>query len=182
MITLVFFLVCVLVALGVGLLAALSDIRGLQIPNIYSAIIAAGFPVCYALMWLFGNTDMFMPLWSHITSALIVLAVSAILFFRGVMGAADSKLASAFSLWLGLSALPVFLFVMSLFGALLGVAALYIKKKKPFKAPAKGSWAEQLQAGKNKVPYGVAIVAGAIYAFYHVGYLQFEELALAFGI
>lgn len=182
MISLILFLVFILSALGIGVLAGYSDLRGLIIPNIYSILIAAGFPLCFALMWLLGDAAVFKPLWSHIASLVVVLIVSAAMFHFKVMGAADSKLASAYALWLGLGGLPVFLFVMSLVGALLGVAALYIRKKKPFKEPAPESWAGQLQAGKNKVPYGIAIVCGAAYAFYTAGYLNFVNLAAVFNI
>lgn len=182
MISLTLFLIFILSALGIGVLAGLSDLRGLIIPNIYSILIAAGFPLCYALMWLFGDVSAFKPLWSHLGALVIVLIISAAMFHFRVMGAADSKLASAYALWLGLGALPVFLFVMSLVGAVLGIAALYIRKKKPFKAPKPESWVGQLQSDKSKVPYGIAIVCGAAYGFYAAGYLDFTNLAAVFNI
>lgn len=182
MIALILFLIFVLFVLGVGVLAGWSDLRGLTIPNLYSVLIFAAFPVCYALMWLGGGVDVFKPLWSHIGAMVVVFGISAAMFYFGIMGAADSKLASAYALWLGFAALPLFLFVMTLAGAFLGVAALYIRKNKPFKAPAAGSWPAQLQDGKNKVPYGIAIVAGAVYGFYVAGYLDFVNLAAVFGL
>jgi Flp pilus assembly protein protease CpaA len=182
MISLILFLVFILSALGIGVLAGLSDLRGLIIPNIYSILIAAAFPLCYALMWLLGDASVFKPLWSHLGALVLVLIVSAAMFHFRVMGAADSKLASAYALWLGLGALPVFLFVMSLVGAVLGVAALYIRKNKPFKEPKPESWVGQLQSGKNKVPYGIAIVCGAVYGFYAAGYLDFTNLAAVFDV
>lgn len=182
MISLTLFLIFILAVLGVGILAGYSDLRGLVIPNIYSILIAAGFPVCFALMWLLGDAAVFKALWSHIGALVVILLVSAAMFHFKVMGAADSKLASAYALWLGLGGLPVFLFVMSLVGAVLGVIALYIRKKKPFKEPAPESWVGQLQAGKSKVPYGIAIVCGAAYGFYTAGYLDFVNLAAVFEI
>ncbi len=181
MISLILFLIFVFAVLGIGVLAGVSDLRGLMIPNLYSALILGAFPLCYVLMWVLG-VDVFKPLWSHMGALVVIFAVSAAMYHFRIMGAADSKLASAYALWLGLGALPLFLFVMTLVGALLGATALYIKKKKPFKAPPEGSWADQLQAGVNKVPYGIAIVAGAFYGFYVSGYLAFGNLAAAFGI
>lgn len=185
MIALIIFLIFVFAVLGIGALGAWSDIKTLTIPNMYSALILSAFPICYGLMLVLGvstTEGVFVPLWSHLSAAAIVLVISAALFFFGVMGAADSKLATAYALWIGLGNLPVFLFMMSLFGAFLGAVALFIKKKKPFKEPVDGSWVAQLQAGGSKVPYGVPIVLGAAFGFYHVGFLNFEALASAFGI
>ena len=183
MISLTLFLIFVFVALGLGVLAGLSDLRGLTIPNLYSGLILGAFPLCYLLMWVFGVQDaIFAPLWSHLGAAGVIFIISAAMFHFNIMGAADSKLASAYALWLGLGALPLYLFIMTLAGALLGVGALYIKKNKPFKSPKEGSWPAQLQAGKSKVPYGIAIVAGAAYGFYVAGYLSLTNLAAAFGI
>ncbi len=182
MISLIFFLIIVLAVLGVGLLAGASDYKGLTIPNAYSFYIAAAFPLCFILMWLLGHGSIFESLWSHIGALVVVFAISAALYHFRFMGAADSKLASAYALWLGLGAVPLFLFVMTLAGALLGVAALFIKKKKPFKSPPEGSWPARLQAGENKVPYGIAIVIGAFYGFYVAGYLDLTQLAIVFDI
>lgn len=182
MIALTIFLVFVLSVLGIGALGAWSDIKSLTIQNIYSVLILAAFPVCYILMWLMGDLDIFAPLWSHVGAFVTVLVISALLFFFNVMGAADSKLASVYALWIGFANLPVFLFIMSLVGAVLGAVALFIKKKKPFKEPKEGSWVAQLQGGGSKVPYGVAIVVGALFGFYHAGYLNLEVLAAAFDI
>lgn len=183
MIVLTLFLIFVFAVLGLGILAGLSDLRGMTIPNLYSGLILGAFPLCYVLMWAFGvQEDIFASLWSHIGAAALIFAISAAMFYFGIMGAADSKLASAYALWLGLAPLPLFLFVMTLVGAVLGVAALYIKKNKPVQSPKEGGWIAQLQAGKNKVPYGIAIVIGAAYGFYVAGYLSFTNLAAAFGI
>lgn len=182
MIALILFLIFILSVLGVGVLAGLSDWRGMTIPNLYSALIAGAFIPAYGLMWVMGKDDIFMSLLSHISALILVLAVSAALFFFRVMGAADSKLASAYALWLGVGATPMFLFVMSIVGAVLGAVALYIGRKKPFKDAPEESWIGQLQAGKNKVPYGIAIVCGAAYGFFHAGYLDLEHLASVFHL
>lgn len=181
MIALILFFIFVFSVLGVGVLAGLSDFRGLVIPNSYSVAIAALFPVCYVLMWVMG-VDIFGSLWSHIGALVVIFIVSAAMFHFGIMGAADSKLASAYALWLGFGALPLFLFVMTLVGAILGVFALFVKKNKPFKAPQEGGWIARLQAGENKVPYGIAIVFGALYGFYVAGYLDFENLVSVFSL
>jgi Flp pilus assembly protein protease CpaA len=68
--------------------------------------------------------------------------------------------------------LVVFLFYMALMGGLLGIAALVMKKKQPFKNPPEGSWAQKAQSGKSVVPYGIAITFGAWCAFFHTGFIH----------
>ena len=172
MFCLVLFLTCVFVTLTFGLMASVSDFRGMTIPNMYSAAIIISFALAWAVLAVLGKGELLAPWWSHLLSALIIFAITAGLFAIGMLGAADSKLASAFALWTGMGSLPVFLVYMAISGGLLGATALYIKKKKPFKAPKEGSWPAQLQNGANKVPYGAAISFGALIAFFHAGFFS----------
>ena len=183
MIALIIFLFCVFGALGTGLLAGYSDFRGLTIPNAYSAVILGLFPLCYALLFLLGQVGVFhQGLASHVIAMVLVFSITAVMFSFGILGAADSKLGSAFALWVGLQGLMAFLFFMALVGAVLALASLYFKKKKPLVKPRLGSWIDVIQSGGNKVPYGIAITCGAFVAFYDLGYLQLSYLALAFNL
>ena len=165
------FLICIFVALGAGAMASLSDIRGLTIPNLYSAVVIGSFVVAYIVLWLFGRDDVFFSLLSHFLGALLVFGVTAGMFALGGIGAADSKLATAYALWAGLSGLGGFLLYTTIGGGILAVMALAMKKWKPFKNPPAGSWPARVQAGESKVPYGVAIVFGALASFVNLGYL-----------
>lgn len=176
MIFLTLYIFLMAAALGVGILAAWSDCRGMTIPNIYSAVILGLFPLCYGAARLAGVEVFASPL-SHGLGLLIVFAVSAALFAFKIMGAADSKLASAYAAWMGLHGLIPFLFYMTLIGGLLGVATIIMKRNKPFPNAAPQSWAGQAQAGADKVPYGVAIVAGAFVSFLLLDYVDAEVLA-----
>jgi len=178
MFALIIFLTCLLFAVGSGVLASISDFRGMVISNTYSIIIAAAFVVAFAGMWALEQDHVFEPVLGHLISAGIVFIVTLGLFAINVLGAADSKMASAYALWVGsLQGLFVFLFYMALAGGLLGVVALVIKKWKPFQSPPEKSWVGQLQAGHNKVPYGIAIFIGALAFFAKVGYYDLEFLA-----
>ncbi|MCC7304793.1 MAG: prepilin peptidase [Alphaproteobacteria bacterium] len=176
MLLLIIFLVCVFVALGAGIIGAWSDFRGLVIPNIYSLIVCVSFFVAYGLLALFGRDDVFFGLQSHLIAGLVVFVLTAYLFAIHVIGGADSKLASAFAFWMGLKGLMAFLFYVALAGGVLGVAALIIKNMKPFKAPRPGGWVARVQAGENKVPYGIAIAAGALASFAKLGYFSADTL------
>lgn len=177
MFLLMIFLVLIFVALGTGVLAALSDFRGLTIPNNYSLVILATFLVCYAVLWMGGRDDVFDPPLSHILAPAIVFGVTLLMFMAKVLGAADSKMASAFAFWTGLKGLMPFLFYMALAGGILGLVGLLIRKYKPFKSAPEGSWIATLQAGESKVPYGIAIMLGALASFLELGYLSPEVLS-----
>lgn len=177
MLLLIIFLTGLFTVLGAALLAAAADVRGLKIPNMYSLIVIAAFAVSYGLLWAFGREDVFSSLLSHFLSAFIVFLVTLIMFALKGLGAGDSKLATACALWTGMNGLFVFLFYMTLAGGFLGLSALIIRKTKPFKAPAEGSWIAQVQAGQSKVPYGVAILCGALASFIKLGYLGPEVLS-----
>lgn len=176
MLLLIIFLVAIFVAIGAGVLAGYSDMRGLTIPNSYSLIIGAAFVAAYVLLALFGRADVFAPLLSHILAGIVVFVITVALFATRVMGGADSKLASVYALWMGLKGLPAFLFYMAVVGGVLGLAALVLRKYKPIKNPKEGGWVARVQAGDNKVPYGVAIACGALASFVKLGYLGVDML------
>lgn len=172
MFILLLFLVCIFVALGVGALAAWSDIRGMVIPNAYSLYVMAAFLVAYLVLYLSGQEGVFSSFAAHILSGLLTFGFTFALFALRMIGAADSKFASVCALWVGVRDLPVFIFYMAFVGGVLGVSALYMQRRKPFKNPASGSWMEQVQNGASKVPYGVAIAFGMLFAFIKVGYFS----------
>ncbi len=161
------------VAIIFGGLSARSDLRGMVIPNKYSVVVLGAFVFAYAGVHLFGAPIFFSPL-SHILAGGLVFAVTLVLFGFGLIGAADSKLASAYAFWVGMQGVLVFLFYMAVFGGVLGLMGLYISKRRPFKSPLEGSWVAQVQGGASKVPYGVAIVGGALASFAKLGYFSFD--------
>ncbi len=178
MLFLIVYLTSVFIVLGVGAVAAYSDVKGMQIPNMYSAIILGVFVVCFAVMTLGGKEWIFYPLTAHLISFGIVFAFTAGCFALKLIGAGDSKLASAYAAWMGIQGLLPFLFYMALVGGLLGAFAIIVKKYKPFKNPKPDSWIGQVQGGANKVPYGVAIVIGALASFVKIGYLNVDNFSL----
>lgn len=157
-------------------MAAYSDLRAMVIDNVYSILVAATFVVCYGALTIAGASDIFSPLWSHIGAGLVMFALTFGLFAAGMLGGADSKLASALALWTGLKGLPVFLVFMTLIGGVLGLMALLLARRPVVTAPMEGSWLARAQNGESKVPYGVAIAGGALIAFIELGYVSPELL------
>ena len=166
-------LVMVLVVLGVTVLTCVSDLRSLRIPNAYSLVVIG----CFVPAWL-AEPAAFTPLWHHVVAMVVLFFLTYAMFCKGMMGGGDSKLGTALGLWMGLKGLMPFLFYMALVGGVLGGLALLFKKKKWFKNPRPGSWVEQVQAGENAVPYGVAISFGFWASLFHTGFLhhQLDEI------
>ncbi len=173
---------CMLVAVGFGIAAAISDFRSMTIPNIYAAGIVLAFVPAFAADALSGNGMEFFSTWqSHVIAGVAVFALTFVLFCLRVIGAGDSKLCSAFALWTGLSGLAAFLFYMAVTGALLGLATKIMHKKQLVENPKEGSWIDKSQKGGGGVPYGIAICLGVIVAFYQLGFFSPEKLALLAG-
>ncbi len=176
MILLIIFLICLFVTLGVAVMAGVSDFKRMKIPNIYSLYIIMAFFIAFISLYLGGNDTVFDSIYLHILSALVTFLVTFVLFGLKLLGAGDSKFATACAFWVSLKYLPIYLFFMTLFGSVLGFVALYLKNKKPFKSPADGSWIAQVQGGASKVPYGIAIAVGLLVSFMHTGYLSVDVL------
>jgi prepilin peptidase CpaA len=130
------------------LFAALSDASSFRIPNIVSLGLVALFPVHVLISpsevdWMGGAAV-----------AAGAFVVGFILFARGWVGGGDVKLLSATLLWAGSTLAAPQLLVMGLVGGVLALGAL-VRSRTRHHPP---------DAAAPKVPYGVAIAAGAGYA------------------
>ena len=167
-----------LVAIGFLIAAAISDFRSMTIPNIYAGgIVLAFVPAFLADAFTGAGMEFFYGWQSHVIGAVAVFAVSFILFSLRIIGAGDSKLATAVALWVGISGLTAFLFYMAVIGAVLAILTKVMNKKPLVASPKEGSWVAQSQSGRLGVPYGIAICLGAIIAFYQLDYFSPEKLA-----
>lgn len=181
MFSLIIYLSGLLVSVAAGFLAARSDLRGFTIPNLYSFMIGGGYIACFVLLSLTGQTSLLPPLFSSLLAALLFFCISFAMFALNILGAADSKLGTAYAFWIGLAGLPAFLFYMTIFGAFIAVFSLVLRKFKPFKNPPVGTWFEQAQSGSNKIPYGVAIFTGMLVSFINLGYFKYETFVSFFS-
>lgn len=176
MLFLIVFLCAVIVAAGLGLISGLSDFRGMIIPNIYPVGIVAAFGLAYAAVALGDNPEPFQRLSSHLTAGGLALAITFMMTMTKTMGGGDSKLITAYAFWMGMLNIAWYLFVMTLIGAVLAIAAIAIRHYKPFKNVREGSWIARSQAGEAVVPYGIPIVASALYMFIAEHYVSLEVL------
>lgn len=173
----VIFSLCVFAAVMAGILSALSDYKGLVIPNRYSVIVILSFFIGYAALYAGGmHIEVLGHFLSHLMAAAIVFVITFIMFALNVWGAADSKLSLSYALWLGFAGVFDFIVVMTIVGGALGVVAIIFKHKKPWPAAPKGTWLARVQEGESVVPYGIAIVCGALYSFVAQGYCNLPAL------
>jgi prepilin peptidase CpaA len=181
---LIIYLFALITALSCGVLAAWSDFKGMIIPNKLSLIIVG----CFALAFVaanMANSEALLSLGAHLWAGGLTLAVTAGMFFARIFGGGDSKLISAYALWVGTVNIMALLFYVALLGAVIAAVSLAIKKYKPFKQPVlkalgERSWIARVQAGEGVVPYGIPIMIGAVCAFIHAGYISPEILSTFF--
>jgi prepilin peptidase CpaA len=138
-------------AIACLILAAYSDFRSFRIPNIYPGLLLVLFLLFQALTG-FSSVD-----WSHLLHFVLALGFGMLLFARNWLGGGDAKLYAAAALWFPFKDAPLLLAAITLSG-LLVVIAYWIARKARRSPEAKAA------AKDRRIPYGLAISAGAIIA------------------
>lgn len=165
------------VAVLCGILAGISDFRRMRIPNALSLLIAVTFALAFFADAILGESRAFAPLLSHFFAGCGIFFATYVLFLFRVFGAGDSKLLTAYGFWVGLQGLPVFLFWVTMIGALLALVAICVGRMGRFPAMPEGSWLARVRSREAVVPYGIAIGSGAVAAFAFLGYFDFAALS-----
>ena len=138
--------------------AAAWDIASFTIPNFIQALLLAGFAV-----FAFASGMSAMALGSHLLAGLAGLAVAFTLFAVGYVGGGDAKLFACVALWFGLHDIFPYALIASVFGGLLTLALLGMRKLPMPKFLTKQSWLMRLHDDHEGIPYGVALAAGAFF-------------------
>lgn len=140
--------------------AAASDLMTMTIPNRLSLLLAVGA--------VLANVDAgsgFVDIGFDVAAGLLVFLLCFCLFASGVMGGGDAKLLSACALWYGLnSSLLAFLLYVSLMGGVLTVLIVMLRSSQHVLLAA-GIPIPGLLLTAKKIPYAIAIAAGAFLAF-----------------
>lgn len=144
-------------AIFVGLLiiAAITDVLWLRIPN----WISAGVVLVFLLAAMAEPRSA--GWWgSHLGAGGLVFLVGMAIFALGKIGGGDVKLLTGAALWFGLAALPVLLLLIGLVGGVVSVVCLLLRGS-GYGASLDyfGLHAVVLEKGQG-VPYAVAIAAG----------------------
>jgi prepilin peptidase CpaA len=181
--------VCIVAFAALAVLAALGDWSRFMIPN-RLALAIVGLWILYALIRVLQGEPPIFIVWSIGIAALVFL-VGFGLFALRLLGGGDVKLLAAATLWAGLDYVLPFILIVSVAGALLGLAFLVpgIGNKfeddpppaddaaqvpgnagtGPTQAPADPAQPGAAPAGVatrgrlgRKMPYGLAIAVGCV--------------------
>lgn len=139
------------------ILAGVNDLLTMRIPNWISLALFAGF-VVMATMGGLGLEEGAM----HLLTGGLVLAAGFLLFARGILGGGDAKLMAICALWLGWPQTLQFLLITGVVGGGLALAFLAARKYPLPASLAAQAWVQRLMAPGGGIPYGIAIVAGAM--------------------
>lgn len=142
--------------------AASSDLLTMKISNKLVLLLAAGFFVVALAI----NMPM-QELAMHVLCALAVLAVAFTFFAMGWVGGGDAKLAAATTLWLGFGLTLPYLVYSAIFGGLLTLLILALRRLPLTPMMARMRWLERLHDSKSGVPYGIAMAAAGAIVYSH---------------
>jgi prepilin peptidase CpaA len=143
---------------GLLLLAACWDAASLTIPNWLCGLLAALFLPAALIAGLEWSQIGF-----HVLFGFGLLAVGFFLFQAGVFGGGDAKLLAAVAVWTGSSAFLPFVLMTAIGGGVLAAILLVARSRVPF-VPGAPSFVNRLLEPKAGIPYGVAIMAGGLFA------------------
>jgi prepilin peptidase CpaA len=149
--------ILVIVALPLLLAAAAGwDVASFTIPNFLNLALAAIF----AIFALAAGLAPAAIGW-HVLAGSLGLFVGFALFALGFVGGGDAKLFAAVLLWLGLKDLLPYALLASLFGGLLTLTLLLLRRYPLPIILLRQAWIVKLHDARSGVPYGVALAAGA---------------------
>jgi prepilin peptidase CpaA len=145
---------------GLMVFAAVSDLLTMTIPNRVSLILVAGFFAIALAMQMPWNVVGW-----HVLAGVAMLIFGFVMFNFGWIGGGDAKLAASTSLWLGFGVLADYGLLAAVFGGVLTLAILQLRRAKLPGRLMSVAWLARLHDAKAGIPYGIALaVAGlAVY-------------------
>ena len=138
------------------LMAALNDANAMKIPNRIPLIVLAAYFAMVPFTWV--GFPMFLE---HMTVGTVVFALGFAMFAFGWMGGGDAKLLAATAFWFTWSDAFAYMIWTAIFG---GALTLFILLGRSY-IPARvitTQWAQTMFKDETKIPYGLALAAGAI--------------------
>jgi prepilin peptidase CpaA len=145
---------------ALAIVAALSDLTTMKIPNWMSGLLILGFfPAAFAVGLPLASVGL------HVAVAVAALLIGMGLFALRVIGGGDAKVMAAACLWLGLQGSGLFVINTALFGGLLCLGLIAARNTVILPAGATPGWVATLMEPRGDLPYGVAICVGALAAF-----------------
>lgn len=136
------------------------DVTTMTIPNWVSIALTALFPIFALLTGMSWAT-----IGLHLAFGLGILVVGYILFQVQIMGGGDAKMIAATAVWTGLNAFGPFIVWMAIFGGMIAMTLLMVRKKVR-QGAEQPAFVNRLLKPRGGVPYGVAILAGGLMALH----------------
>jgi len=152
--------------------AAASDLFTMKISNRVSVMLALGF-LALAIASGMDAYDIMM----HVAAGALVLVIAFGCFAIGQVGGADAKIATAAALWFGFAHLMNFLLYASLFGGALTLLLLQFRQWPLPVAFAGQPWLARLHAKETRIPYGIALAAGALMIYPETEWMKAVDLS-----
>ena len=138
------------------LMAALNDANAMKIPNRIPLIVLAAYFAMVPFTW--AGMPMFIE---HLTVGVVLFAVGFAMFAFGWMGGGDAKLLAATSFWFTWPDAFAYMVYTSLFGGALTLFIMLGRSYIPVRVFT-SQWAQTMFKDETKIPYGLALAAGAI--------------------
>jgi prepilin peptidase CpaA len=143
------------------ILAAVWDVFSYTIPNSLILVLLSLF-VVFAGSAVIGGGMALSDAGFHLLSGVIGLAVGMALFAGGFIGGGDAKLFAVAALWLGINSIFPYALLVCVFGGLLTIVLLSLRRMRVPLSFTKYEWVTRLLDRKAGIPYGVALAAGAL--------------------
>jgi prepilin peptidase CpaA len=158
----VVFTSCVVLAGLLVVVAAISDLLTMTIPNRIPLALVALFAVA-------ATTGVMSPaaVGLSVATGVALFLVGVALFAAGVFGGGDAKLMPAVALFLGPMAVSPFILHTAVAGGILALLVL-VARRAPLPAGVRGRpWIDRLMTPRGGIPYGIAIAWGTFAAAPH---------------
>ncbi|MEP4053140.1 MAG: prepilin peptidase [Litorimonas sp.] len=138
------------------LMAALNDANAMKIPNRIPLIVLAAYFAMVPFTW--AGIPMFLE---HLTVGTVLFAIGFAMFAFGWMGGGDSKLLAATAFWFTWHDAFIYMIYTALFGGAITLFIMLGRKYIPVRVMT-SQWAHTMFRDETKIPYGLALAAGAI--------------------
>ncbi len=146
--------------------AASSDLLTMTISNKLSLVLAGGFLVLTIVTGM-GLSDIAL----HLAAGALVLVFAFGFFSQGWIGGGDAKLAAATALWFGFDHLFEYLIYASLYGGVLTLVLIQLRKLPLPGVLASQPWIMRLHDSDGGIPYGIALAAAALAVYPKTGWM-----------
>lgn len=148
--------IIVLIFAGTMLTAAAKDATSMTIPNWISLAVIGGFILVTPFVW--QGWSVFS---THLLVGLTFFAAGFAMFAFGWLGGGDAKLMAATALWWQWDEAMIYIVYTTMIGGVLALALVFGRKFIPERVLT-AQWAHHLFRDEKKMPYGLALAAGAL--------------------